>query len=414
MISQFKRYTPFSCQTVSCDFDITPGFGKTFDLTVPRHGDLIKNMYLRFGISPPTSIPGVTHGFVPSVYMFDRFELTVGDNIIETLYPEFINIYYNTFVDFSKKRGNTYNLGPLYSNRDVDADLPDNADSIIYNTPRNYNMMLPFYFSMKSFQSFPLCALTRQELIVRVYMRDLKNIVQLPEGVFDVRYLQSLEAVQLTHMYMDIEYVFLSNQEFDYYINNPQMYMYTETQQEIHEIVKIQPGETDDDADVTQINNVVRLNFLNPVVEFFIYILQSEKIESNRVDKHERYNLTNGHSIRSVNLTLDGETYIDENIADSVFMSQVQYILNHSSVFEHNTTTNNMYVYNYSFSERPEDCCPSGTVNFNIIKNKILKVNLPDVTADVGRTLFVLARSVNILKIENGTAEVLFKNVIYN
>ena len=95
MISQFKRYSPFSHQTISCDFDNTPEPGKTFEITVPRHGDLIKNMYLRFGFNAPTIINGVSFAFIPSVYMFEKIELITGNNVIETLYPEFMNIYFN-------------------------------------------------------------------------------------------------------------------------------------------------------------------------------------------------------------------------------------------------------------------------------------------------------------------------------
>ena len=390
MISQFKRYSPFACQTISCDFDKAPQIGQTFDMTVPRHGDLVKGMYLRFGLTPPTAQSGVVTGFVPSVYMFDRFELIIGDTVIETLYPEFINIYYNTFIDFSKKKGNTSNLGPLYSNRDVDADLPDSADSIIYNTRRTYTMFLPFYFSVKTSQSFPLCALTRQELVVRVHMRPREYIINSNK-----QYTQNLEVIQLTHMFMDIEYVYLSNDEFKYFLDNTHTYMYTETQQQSFKVEDIN----------------YRLEIENPVVEFFFYILHDNNLETNRVDKNEQYSIINGHSISSVNLDLDGQTYIDETVADSNFMSHLQYLLNHSSSFENNTTMNNMYVYNYGFSENPEACCPGGTVNFNIIKNKNLRVNLSPVTTNVPRTLFVLVRTLNILRIHEGTAEVLFKNV---
>jgi len=395
MISQFKRYSPFSCQTISCDFDKTPSMGQTFDMTVPRHGDLVKGMYLRFGLTPPTPIQGIIHGFVPSIFMFERFELIIGDTIVETLYPEFINIYYNTFIEFSKKKGNAFNLGPLYSNRDVDADLPDSADSIIYDTRRTYSVFLPFYFSMDTSQAFPLCAISRQELILRVHMRPVNEIVQLPPDRSSAEYLNSLKAVQLSHMFMDIEYVYLSNDEFKYFVDNPHLYIYTETQEQRFSVN----------------GNTYRLEFNNPIVEMFFYVLHNNKLTTNRVDKYEEYSLDDGHSIKSVQLEVDGRVYIDENVADSNFMSQLQYLLGHKSVFEHNSIHNNMYVYNYSFSDTPQACCPGGTINFNIANNKILKVNFTSVSSVVPRTLFVLARSVNILKISEGTAEVLFKNV---
>jgi hypothetical protein len=367
-------------------------------------------MYLRFGFTPPTNIPGITHGFIPSVYMFERIELIAGNTTIDTLYPEFMNIYYNVFTDFSKKKGNTLNTGPLYINRDVDAELPDSSDEIFYNTTRNYSFMLPFYFSMKSHQSFPLCALTRQELVVRIHMRKLSDIVQLPPEQLSDQFESSLETVKLTHFKMDIEYVYLGNQEFKSFMQGPKYYTYTQTQEQRKQIVTqtIDPVTGDE---TTNIDNNVHLEITGPVVELFMYILHNNKLDSNRVDKYEEYNTYDGHSIQSINLELDGSTYIDETIADSVFLSQLQYLLNHSSAFENNTSTNNMYVYNYSFSENPEECCPHGTVNFNVIKNKLLRINLPTVSTQVEKTLFVLARTINILRINDGTAEIIFKNV---
>jgi hypothetical protein len=406
-ISQFKKYTPFSCQTIRCDFDKFPqlknktGTGDVFDLTVPRHGDLIKNMYLRFGFTPPDEIIGLTHGFVPSIHMFERFELIVGDTVIETLYPEFINIYYNTFIDFSKKKGNIPNLGPIHHNRDLDAVLPDDSERIIYNTPRTFVVGLPFYFSMDISQSFPLCALHFQELIVRVHMRGLQEIVQLPLGTTSLQYESSLDSVKLTHMYMDVEYVYLGNEEFKYFSNNPHMYTFVQTQEEQHKILQSEASTS----------KVFRLELDNPISELFFYILHDNKLRTNLVDKNEIFTDDDGHPIESVSLDLDGTTYIDETVADSTFLTQINYMLNHSSVFEHNTVTNNMYVYNYSFSCDPESHAPTGTVNFTQVKNQNLKVNFRPVTTEVNKTLFILARSTNVIMFKDGVAQLLFKNV---
>ena len=414
-ISQFTKYTPFCCQTVPCDFDKVPqlkntaGPGDVFDLTVPRHGDLVKNMYLRFGFTPPTPIVGIPFAFVPSIYMFERFELRIGDVLVDILYPEFINIYYNTFIDFSKKKGNILNMGPLHYNRDTDALLPDADDSILENTNRNYVLCLPFYFAMNNQQAFPLCALTHQELVVRVYMRGLQNIVELSEGVTNTGLEASLSAVTLTHMYMDIEYVYLSPSEFNFFTQNPLVYPLVQTQEERFSLPVIRS----EDGQITdRFQTVARLEFINPIVELFMYILQDYRSLQNRVDKDEVYGTEiNGHTIKSIRLDLDSETVIDDSFADYMFLSQLQYMMHHSSVFEHNTVTNNMYVYNYCFSMNPEASCPTGTVNFNVINNKNLTVNLPTVSARVDKTLYVLARSLNILRIENGTGYLIFKNI---
>ena len=106
--------------------------------------------------------------------MFDRIELICGNTVIETLYPEFMNIYYNVFNKFTNKGGITRNTGPLYHNTVMLTPVfqTDNADSIEYNTNRNFVLHLPFYFSFRDYQCFPLCSLYKQELTVRVKMRD--------------------------------------------------------------------------------------------------------------------------------------------------------------------------------------------------------------------------------------------------
>lgn len=405
-ISQFKKYSPFSTQVISCDFDSPPqllnttGTGDIFDITIPRHGDLVRDVFLRFGLTPPTNIQGFNHAFVPSVYMFEKFELIIGNTIVETLHPEFINIYYNVFREFSKKKGNTLNMGPLYSNRDTTAFLPDDVDLIVYNTNRTYTIHLPFYFSFSSSQALPLCALYNQEVIIRCHMKGLQNIVQLTPGTSSPSYVSSLDAIRFTHIHMDIDYVYLSNEEFNVFASGEQLrYMYTETQQETFSV-----------ASTETVSKTFRSEVSNPVVEMFMYIIPEDNVKTNVVDKHDRFN-TSGHTIQSISLSLDGIEYIDEIACDSTFLSQLSYLLHHSSVFEHNTLTNNMYVYNYSFSLEPESCCPSGTVNMNLINNKLLRVNFPSTSTHVNRRLFVLYRSVNILVIENGVARTLFKNV---
>jgi hypothetical protein len=360
-------------------------------------------MYLHFGFTPPQIIRDAPFAFIPSVYMFEKIELIAGNTVIETLYPEFMNIYFNIFNDFTKKKGIIRNVGPLHNNRDTEARLPDNSDRILDTTNRTYTLPLPFYFSQEMYQCFPLCALWRQELVVRFYMRPKEYIVQLGPDIigFPTGYKESLESVQFTHCYMDIEYIYLGNDEFTFFSEKEHVIYYTETQYQTHQLVK---------TDVHY--NRVHLRTQSPVVEFFLWVLPDTEIEKNRVDKHDLYN-PRKHTIDRISLQLDGNDFITDDVADSNFLNQLQPYIHHSSTFEHNTYTNNSFVYMYSFSDNPEKTFPTGTVNFNMYKNKILNVYIPEeITSLVDKTLFIHTRTLQILNIKDGVAETLFKNVL--
>lgn len=411
-VSLFSKHTPFSTQTINCSFDRDPhiqyktGNGTVLELTVPRHGDLIKSINLKFGFTSPDITDGTTVYFIPPMYMFDRFELVIGDTVVETLYPEMINIYFKVFQKFSKLKGTTYLFGSTQINNDTQSNLPDDNNTVPEFSNRHYYLPLPFYFYNNLKQSLPLCSITKQEVVIRCHMKGMYDCALFT--LFTGSVLETINNIKFTECSMDIEYVYLSPQELRFFMSNELHYVITQSQLDQAVVTPVQNQE----HSLTR-----RLEFRNQIVELFMYVLPdvvfSDNVRTvgrcNYVDKNDSGN-PDAHSILKVNLECDNQIIMDDDVCNYTFLNNIQYLLNHSSVFEHDYLYNDSFVYNYSFALEPENILPTGSLNFSVLQNKNLKVTFPVSTNTSNKRLFVLARSLNFVRIHDGMYEVLFKN----
>lgn len=414
-VSLFSKHTHFTTQTIECDFDKKPEIKKSlgiYDFKVPRHGDMVRSINIKLGFSGIESRPETNFFFVPSIYIFEKFELIIGDTIVETLYPEMINIYTKTFQTYSKLKGTTYLVGSTQVNNDTLSVLPDLGNTVSEQNNRYYYIPLPFYFYGNTTQSLPLCAITQQEVIVRCYMKSINDIVLFT--TFDPIIEPVIDAVKLLQFNFDVEYIYLSPQEFNFFTKNELHYTITQTQEQFEIITPVQYEEHSVTLD---------LRFVNQIVELFFYVIPERAFSTdlaangrmNFVDKNDSGNTTSpgeDNSILKINLECDGQTIMNEDVCNYLFLNKIQYMLNHASAFEHDYQYNDGFIYNYSFALDPENVIPTGAINFSALKNKILKVTFPVSSKAVHekKRLIVLARSLNFMRIHEGTCEVLFKN----
>jgi hypothetical protein len=118
-------------------------------------------------------------------------------------------------------------------------------------------------------------------------------------------------------------------------------------------------------------------------------------------DQNDWFNYTNEgqHQLTSLQLDFNNETYLDSEVADTLFLYALQPMSRHTRVPD-------IYLYNYSFALDPENYRPTGQVNMSRIQNKLVTLNLTPSTDE--REIRIYAKSYNILRIENGLAGVLF------
>ena len=368
----YKRHSRFSLETIdNVFFNKSVHFGDTLRGIVERRGDLIRNIYFRIELSEivPSTIyytDSIAHALI------EYADLIIGGQVIERINGEYIKIFDEMFIDASQRSGLNVLTGSTGTRTGLSTSL----------FPRTFFVNLPFYFRRDDSLSIPLCALTLQEVEVEIKLRPLSEIMVQTAPSVPVPVSASILRVT-----MPVEYVFLDDEEKNYYKNNTiehtitQLQMYSDT---------IPSDES---------NFKMRLPFINPVKEMYMIIQNSSNVAP---DQNDWFNYTNNGDPQLENLQLDfnNETFISPEIADDLFLRILQPMNRHTSV-------PSVYVYNYSFALDPENYRPTGQVNMSRIQNKLLTVNLRQgISQD--RQIRVYAKSYNILRIENGLAGVLF------
>jgi len=121
--------------------------------------------------------------------------------------------------------------------------------------------------------------------------------------------------------------------------------------------------------------------------------------ESN-FDNHVTF--TNSEQVKYIGLTCDGDEILNDVTGNLVHLRAIQPGKHHSR------TPLYRRIYMYSFALEPERWYPTGQMNFSVVKNQLLTAGLFDYASNKDKQLRVYATSYNILRVENGTATLLF------
>jgi hypothetical protein len=152
-----------------------------------------------------------------------------------------------------------------------------------------------------------------------------------------------------------------------------------------------------------------KLEFVNPVKELY-FVIQRVGKDVSVFDYDDVYQVydnryTNYEHLKSLQLRLDSVDILDEVTGSVVYLRAVQ------SGIHHSRTQLFRRFYSYSFALEPERWYPTGQRNFSFIKEQHVKLQLNNnTTGSTERELRVYALSYNILRIENGTARLLFSS----
>lgn len=154
----------------------------------------------------------------------------------------------------------------------------------------------------------------------------------------------------------------------------------------------------------------IRTNFINPVKELFFVI---RRVNNKQYDDftspfdYDNDALTSEdklifyENLKSLELTLNDTQVLDQDTGNFVFLKAIQPAIHHSK------TPLIRRFYMYSFACEPEQFYPTGQVNFSLINNQLITVNLTENTTK-DRTIDVYALSYNVLRLDKGMMRMLF------
>ena len=289
-------------------------------------------------------------------------DLNIGGQLIQRLTGEFIWMYNQLH---SSKEDIDFSVGPLTSH---------SMYPIITRKDFEFKLNIPFYFYRHPQLSIPVCALTKQQIEIKLKTRPASElVVDYDRGTGLAVSPPSDVQTVIKNISLLNDFGFILDDEKNFLMTRPLEYLASQLQ--LSEI-KLEPGET---------TKSVMINFKNPVKELFFIA----KTEDDTFQK-----------IKNVNLKFNNQTFID---SDNLMLSYEQPMKHHTGSIDVDSEFGI-----HSFSLKPESSEPTGQVNMSRIAHKLLNIELDAPAPTKSHTVRVYAMSYNILYIYGGIAGLKF------
>jgi hypothetical protein len=338
-------------------------------------------MTLKITLTDPKPDDGGENDMVwtPSVitHLIEYADLVIGGQPIQRLTGEYVYIHqqlHNTDDDIEQT---------LYF-------LNGHGNYLSYADRYTYFLDLPFYFYRNSSLAIPTCALTKQQVEVRIKLRPLNELVR-NIGASDAEDISDVTA-SITKFSLDTEFAYVTPEERGYLMSRPLDYVITQVQLAKF---KMKAGET---------KKSVMLNFQHPVKEMFFL---SQNIATGNVPHY--YN-----TIVNAELRFNNEIVFNRDERFLVYEQALKHHVNSPSS-ETSTTLNGVSAARgpakfgmYSFSLKPEMPYPTGQVNMSRISHKLFTLEINPINDLYENDTRVYAINYNVLRIESGLAGLKF------
>lgn len=363
--SNFKTYkkpTNFSINTRIIQSDNKFDFNQKIKFTLPKYGDKIHKMYLE--IKLPT-LSNVGYVNVIGYSLIEYIDVEIGGNRMDRLYDTWMDIHDKLMTKTDYRNG----IDEMILRFTSHTDESFKGGTVI--VPIN------LWFCESLSQSFPIGALTQQDIILYVKLKPFNNIWMSNNG------LTPSKTFEITTGHLLVDYVRLDKIERQLMINNKHKYLMKQVQLVTKNITQ--------NATSVKIN----LDSINHPVTELIWVIRSD----NRITEKDWFNYKDTTTLAddpmlSAYLTFGEKDRLEEH--SSYFYRMIQPLGKHSNI-------PNDYIYMYSFSAKPEfDTQPTGTCNFSELNNVNLHLKLK--TNLSNSTIFVYAINYNVLLVENGFA----------
>lgn len=403
-VESFKKHSNFSTQYVDIEPENQVNFGSKVQFRVPQNnGDLLKTLSVKFTLPPLTNnmiyIESVGHALIEYV------DLIIGGKVIQRITSDYLQIYSEHYITQTKQKALEQLIGkyPLRTSDKLVSQVVNNAGIIIngtlgLGTEENFFVDLPFYFHEHPELAVPLCAINKQEVEVEFKLRNAQDIVIKING----NYEKLEQGISISDFQLCSELVYLDCVEKVKIQNTSRDYLITQIQENVFDVgLGVKEGS-------------FKLDIVNPVKELY-FVIQRQGTTGDGItqgnfvtpfDYDNLYAVIDDKLILYENLdyltlTLDGQDIITQDTGNVIFLKAIQAAIHHSK------TQLIRRFYSYSFALQPEEWYPTGQVNFSLVKEQILNLNLTD-SPDFARQIRVYAESYNILRVSEGIAETLF------
>jgi len=360
----YYRYVNFATETVKLGFNEKIDFGKRVTCEVPKRGDLLSKVHLHIRLPPIVKNGGTYACWSDSLgyAIFDDFiELQIGGEIVDRLYPHFLNVW-DELSSSSKKEGK--NLMILKS---------DTFTASKYNAENYVDLIIPldFWFTKQYNLSLPLLCMNYQDIKISFKLKNFSECINYDGN--------EPSSVSIINANIITEYIFLDDVIREKFLQEKHRYIIDQVQYN---------GDESIFQNTTVYNSKLRFNY--PCKEFVFFAVEKQNIDNNN---HFVYSKTSNGAplIHEASLLLDGKVRFDslpEFYYRTIFPDNIHSVIPMK------------YIYIMPFCINPENNQPTGSLNASKFNDITLFLKLQ--SGNVELKLYVFAISYNVLIINKG------------
>jgi len=386
----YKRHTNFAIEAIEQTFNGTAGYGSRVTCQISRNGDLINRVYLQLKLSGTGNYCKYF-----GLRVLNYVELEIGGQRIDRHYPHWLYIWNELTLPVSKRGG--WN------------DMVGAYGGTIGTIKSTLYVPLEFWFCRNVGLALPLIALQYHEVKININFENQSKC--LGSGSTGIDFSASLW----------VDYIFLDTDERRRFA------------QLTHEYLIEQLQFTGEES-VSSKDPKVKLNFNHPCKELIWFVTNSDNNSNNwfnyttkvnsivhaddntaeLINSKLRYDGITGNNaelkypsnpIVSSKLILNGNDRFATR--DGMYFNVVQPYQHHENI------PNNAGINVYSFSLKPEEHQPSGTLNMSRIDTAMLQLGMYDggnTYLYSKSTLFVYSTNYNVLRILSGMGGLAYSN----
>jgi len=239
----------------------------------------------------------------------------------------------------------------------------------------------------------------------------------------NIKFTNNISDINLLKIWGD--YIFLDESERKQFIHNPQEYLITQVQ---HSTTQRLSEKTVVNNNPIDIYSIIELSFSHPIKELIWTLYQTTDTENSNKKSCSILNEGGNQNIELSSMYLQFNGYDRFGEREGKYFTKVQRYKYHSGIGVQNTRrgvrsddvteglvtskwfpkTINTHIY--SFSLKPEETQPSGSCDFSKLDSSTMhmKYKTSTINGKHNYDLDVYALNYNILKIENGSAALLY------
>ena len=400
-VGVYRRYTNFAVVNMHQYFTGNADFGQKVYCQIDRIGDLMSQTFLN--VELPSLVPYnytdsngelIEYFWVNSIghAIIKIIEVEIGGVVIDRQYGLWMQIWSDLTVPVGKRAGFYSMIGK--------SDSPINLEN---NVDLNLYVPLYFWFCKNIGLSLPLIALQSQEVRIYVSFRRFDELIISSNGL--PLNLENKEPPQITRTSLEVDYIFLEDQERKNFAQNNHQYLIEQLQVFATSLtsngLRQDPTDPNKMTRIPDLSQNILLDFNHPVKELVWVIQNTTVLSTYPFGGNEWFNFStqsykngkiNGTDpMTSAKILFEGQELFEAKSA-KYFRTVVPY--------QRHTNVPNNFIYVYSFSLNPEEFQPSGTCNFSRIDNQQLYFEISDQLIQPIITVFAV--NYNIFNIAGG------------